>query len=93
MANAGFALLYLAQPGAIANARPGSFADAFFFSVQTIATLGYGVMAGDALREPHRHGRDRRRTDDPRAGDGLVLPASRGDGAHPVQPRRGGRAP
>jgi inward rectifier potassium channel len=44
-ANAGFALLYLAQPGAIANARPGAFSDAFFFSVQTIATLGYGVMA------------------------------------------------
>jgi len=44
-ANAAFALLYLAQPGAIANARPGSFADAFFFSIQTIATLGYGVMA------------------------------------------------
>jgi len=44
-ANALFALLYLARPGSIANARPGSFADAFFFSVQTIATLGYGVMA------------------------------------------------
>ncbi len=43
-ANAGFALLYLVQPGAVANARPGSFADAFFFSVQTIATLGYGQM-------------------------------------------------
>ena len=45
VANAAFALLYLAQPGAIARARPGSFWDAFFFSVQTIATLGYGVMA------------------------------------------------
>src|SRR6266851_9168353 len=49
VANASFALLYLAQPGAIANARPGSFADAFFFSVQTIATLGYGVMAPATL--------------------------------------------
>lgn len=49
VANAGFALLYLAQPRAIANARPGSFADAFFFSVQTIATLGYGVMAPKTL--------------------------------------------
>src|SRR5580704_13714284 len=37
-ANLLFALLYLAQPGSIANARPGSFADAFFFSIQTIAT-------------------------------------------------------
>jgi len=39
-----FAVLYLADPGAIANARPGSLSDAFFFSVQTIATIGYGNM-------------------------------------------------
>jgi inward rectifier potassium channel len=44
-ANALFALLYLAQPGAIEKARPGAFWDAFFFSVQTIATIGYGTMA------------------------------------------------
>ncbi|MHB1513657.1 MAG: ion channel [Acidiferrobacter sp.] len=44
LANAGFALAYLAQPGAIVHARPGSFADAFFFSVQTMATIGYGIM-------------------------------------------------
>jgi inward rectifier potassium channel len=43
-ANGIFALLYLAQPGAIANAQPGSFADAFFFSVQTMSTVGYGGM-------------------------------------------------
>jgi len=42
--NLGFALLYLAQPGAIANARPGSFEDSFFFSVQTVASIGYGQM-------------------------------------------------
>jgi inward rectifier potassium channel len=42
--NAAFALLYLAQPGAIANVRAGSFADAFFFSVETSATVGYGEM-------------------------------------------------
>src|SRR5712691_5728023 len=35
IANALFALLYLVQPGAITNARPGSFWDAFFFSIQT----------------------------------------------------------
>ncbi len=40
-----FATLYFASPGCIANARPGSFADAFFFSVETLATVGYGVMA------------------------------------------------
>ena len=43
--NAGFALLYAKQPGGIANARPGSFEDAFFFSVQTMATIGYGAMS------------------------------------------------
>src|SRR6202035_806038 len=44
-ANALFALVYLIPGDAITNARPGSFADAFFFSVQTMATIGYGVMA------------------------------------------------
>jgi len=31
--------------GGIENARPGNFEDAFFFSVQTLATIGYGKMA------------------------------------------------
>jgi inward rectifier potassium channel len=44
-ANLVFATLYLLQPGAIAHAHPGSFADAFFFSVQTMATIGYGQMS------------------------------------------------
>lgn len=39
-----FAALYGIQPGAIADARPGSFADAFFFSMETLATVGYGFM-------------------------------------------------
>jgi inward rectifier potassium channel len=43
-ANALFALGYVAVPGSVANARPGSFGDAFFFSVQTMATIGYGGM-------------------------------------------------
>jgi inward rectifier potassium channel len=47
--NAVFALLYLAAPGNIANAKPGSFTDAFFFSVQTMATIGFGVMAPATL--------------------------------------------
>jgi inward rectifier potassium channel len=44
-----FATLYVIDRGGIANARPGSFADAFFFSVQTLGTLGYGVMAPRTL--------------------------------------------
>jgi inward rectifier potassium channel len=44
LANAFFALLYLLFGDGIANARPGVFADAFFFSVQTMATIGYGAM-------------------------------------------------
>ena len=44
--NTVFALLYLAGgEGALVNARPGSFADAFYFSVHTLATIGYGSMA------------------------------------------------
>jgi inward rectifier potassium channel len=38
-----FALGYLVS-GGIEHARRGSFADAFFFSVQTMATIGYGKM-------------------------------------------------
>lgn len=44
-----FALLYAAMPGCIANAAPGSVVDAFFFSVETLATVGYGVMAPATL--------------------------------------------
>jgi inward rectifier potassium channel len=42
--NALFAGAYLVLGHAIENARPGSFEDAFFFSVQTMATIGYGKM-------------------------------------------------
>jgi inward rectifier potassium channel len=43
-ANIVFAVLYWVAPGAVAYARPGSFADALFFSIETIATVGYGAM-------------------------------------------------
>jgi inward rectifier potassium channel len=36
--------------GGIEHARRGSFADAFFFSVQTMATIGYGRMAPVSFR-------------------------------------------
>ena len=42
--NSGFALLYVAVPGSIANVPKGSFIDAFFFSIETLATVGYGTM-------------------------------------------------
>jgi inward rectifier potassium channel len=35
----------LLQPHAVANVAPGSLSDAFFFSVETLATVGYGVIA------------------------------------------------
>ncbi|MBV8093769.1 MAG: hypothetical protein JO110_11135 [Acetobacteraceae bacterium] len=40
-----FAAFYMVQPGSISGMRPGSFADAFFFSIETLATVGYGEMA------------------------------------------------
>ena len=41
--NALYAFLYL-WTGGIKDARPGSFPDAFYFSVQTMGTIGYGDM-------------------------------------------------
>jgi len=40
-----FALLYAAVPGCVSGAAPGNLEDAFYFSVQTFATIGYGAMA------------------------------------------------
>lgn len=39
-----FAVVYAAGGDPIANARPGSFSDLFFFSVETTSTVGYGDM-------------------------------------------------
>ena len=39
-----FAALYMLNAHAVAEMRPGSFFDAFFFSVETLATVGYGHM-------------------------------------------------
>jgi inward rectifier potassium channel len=38
-----FALAYL-RIGGVHGARPGAFSDAFYFSVQTMGTIGYGAM-------------------------------------------------
>jgi len=40
-----FALLYLMGGNCLTGARPGSFEDAFFFSVHTLGSIGYGVIA------------------------------------------------
>jgi|CZKU01.1.fsa_nt_gi inward rectifier potassium channel len=45
--NAVFALVYVFD-GGIENARPGSYRDAYFFSVQTMATIGYGKMVPES---------------------------------------------
>jgi inward rectifier potassium channel len=44
-----FALFFLAQEGSVGNAQPGSFLDNFFFSVETMATIGYGQMYPQTL--------------------------------------------
>jgi inward rectifier potassium channel len=43
--NAIFAVLYLLGGNCLTGARPGSFEDAFFFSVQTLGSIGYGVVS------------------------------------------------
>jgi inward rectifier potassium channel len=48
-ANALFAAAFWWDVGGVENARPGSYEDAFFFSVQTWATIGYGKMVPVSL--------------------------------------------
>ena len=42
--NVAFAIFFWLVPGSVGHARPGSFLDVFFFSIETIATVGYGEM-------------------------------------------------
>jgi inward rectifier potassium channel len=44
-----FGCLYDLVPGCIANLNPPGFAGAFFFSVETLATVGYGDMHPQTL--------------------------------------------
>ncbi|HLK25938.1 MAG TPA: ion channel [Caulobacteraceae bacterium] len=46
-ANGLFAFLYSLDPGGVAGAR--TFADDFFFSVETLSTIGYGAMTPRTL--------------------------------------------
>ncbi|NMF57686.1 ion channel [Pseudanabaena yagii] len=47
--NAVFAILYLLDSNAIAGIKEVGFLEAFFFSVQTLASIGYGVMNPQTL--------------------------------------------
>ena len=47
--NAFFAVLYLLDANAIAGVKEVGFLEAFFFSVQTLASIGYGVMNPQTL--------------------------------------------
>ena len=42
--NLAYAGLFALHPGSISGARPGSLLDAFFFSVETMSTVGFGEM-------------------------------------------------
>jgi inward rectifier potassium channel len=42
--NLGYAVLFVMAPGSVFGAHPGSLLDAFFFSVETMSTVGYGEM-------------------------------------------------
>jgi len=44
-----FALLYLLEANAIGGMEHIGFLESFFFSVQTLASIGYGVMHPDTL--------------------------------------------
>lgn len=47
--NLAFALVYSLQPGGIANVNPPGYWGIFFFSVETLATVGYGDMHPQSL--------------------------------------------
>jgi len=47
-----YALVYVALGDGVEGVRPGNFEDCFFFSVQTLATIGYGKMV-PASRAAH----------------------------------------
>ena len=49
LVNLVFGSIYWLLPGSVTNARDGVFLDYFFFSIETLATVGYGVMSPASL--------------------------------------------
>lgn len=49
LVNLVFGTIYWLLPGSVANARDGVFLDYFFFSIETLATVGYGAMSPASL--------------------------------------------
>jgi len=49
LVNALFASLYLLGGDCVTNLERGSFSGAFFFSIETVSTIGYGTMAPKTL--------------------------------------------
>lgn len=47
--NLAFSVVYAFSPGCVANVNPPGFIGIFFFSVETLATVGYGDMHPDTL--------------------------------------------
>src|ERR1700760_3704783 len=47
LVNASFAIGYVAV-GGVTNMRPRSYEDAFYFSAETMGTIGYGTMAPES---------------------------------------------
>lgn len=45
LVNLAFGTAYWLLPGSVANARQDEFFDYFFFSIETLATVGYGAMS------------------------------------------------
>jgi inward rectifier potassium channel len=47
--NVTFAFLYILGGDCLIGAKPGSFTDAFFFSLQNLASIGYGIISPKTL--------------------------------------------
>ena len=93
-----FAVAYLACGhdaliGTLEAMPGGGFSRAFFFSIQTFATIGYGQLAPNGMRrEPRRDGRSAGGPDVSGAGHRpAIRPVHQAERRTPLQPQRRGR--